>query len=109
MNVGFEACSGALGHTVKLLTPENVRPFAKAQKNDWNDALAIAEAARRPDRHAVGIKSEEQLDLQALHRVRQRLMTARNAIINQLRGLMRERAWSFPADAPGSSVMFDRN
>ena len=118
LNVAFEACSGAhwlahrptaLGHTVKLLTPESVRPFAKAQKNDWNDALAIAEAARRPDRHAVGIKSEEQLDLQALHRVRKRLMTARNAIINQLRGLMRERAWSFPADAPGSSVMFDRN
>ena len=99
-NVAFEACSGAhwlahkliaLGHNVKLLTPESVRPFAKAQKNDWNDALAIAEAARRPGRHAVGVKSEEQLDLQALHRVRQRLVTARTAIINQLRGLLRER------------------
>lgn len=98
--IAFEACSGAhwlahrliaLGHRVKLLTPESVRPFAKAQKNDWNDALAIAEAARRPDRHAVGVKSEEQLDMQALHRVRQRLVTARTAIINQLRGLMRER------------------
>ena len=55
----------ALGHRVKLLTPESVRPFAKAQKNDWNDALAIAEAARRPGRHAVGVKSEEQLDMQA--------------------------------------------
>lgn len=99
-NVAFEACSGAhwlahkfiaLGHNIKLLTPESVRPFAKAQKNDWNDALAIAEAARRPGRHAVGVKSEEQLDLQALHRVRQRLIMARTAIINQLRGLLRER------------------
>jgi len=100
LDVAFEACSGAhwlahqliaLGHRVRLLTPESVRPFAKAQKNDWNDALAIAEAARRPDRHAVGVKSEEQLDMQALHRVRQRLVTARTAIINQLRGLLRER------------------
>ena len=82
LRVAFEACSGAhwlahqliaMGHDVKLLTPESVRPFAKAQKNDWNDALAIAEAAQRPGRHAVGIKSDEQLDMQALHRVRQRL------------------------------------
>ena len=104
LKVAFEACSGAhwlahqlvaLGHDVKLLTPESVRPFAKAQKNDWNDALAIAEAAQRPGRHAVAIKSEEQLDMQALHRVRQRLMTARTAIINQLRGLLRERGLVF--------------
>jgi len=104
LKVAFEACSGAhwlahqliaLGHDIKLLTPESVRPFAKAQKNDWNDALAIAEAAQRPGRHAVGIKSEEQLDMQALHRVRQRLMTARTAIINQLRGLLRERGLVF--------------
>lgn len=102
--VAFEACSGAhwlahqlvaLGHDVKLLTPETVRPFAKAQKNDWNDAQAIAEAAQRPGRHAVGIKSEEQLDMQALHRVRQRLMKARTAIVNQLRGLLRERGLVF--------------
>ena len=113
LNVPFAACSGghwlahrltALGHTVKLLTPESVRPFAKAQKNDWNDALAIAEAARRPDRHAVGIKSEERLDLQALHRVRQRLMTARTAIINQLRGLLRERGLVIP----GGRARFER-
>lgn len=100
LQVAFEACSGAhwlahqlvpLGHEVKLLTPESVKPYAKAQKNDWNDALAIAEAASRPGRHPVGIKSQEQLDIQALHRVRQRLMTGRTALINQVRGLLRER------------------
>jgi transposase len=104
LDVAFEACSGAhwlahqliaLGHEVRLLTPESVRPFAKAQKNDWNDAVAIAEAARRPGRHSVGIKSQEQLDIQALHRVRQRLVTARTAIINQIRGLLRERGYVF--------------
>lgn len=106
LRVAFEACSGAhwlahqliaMGHDVKLLTPESVRPFAKAQKNDWNDALAIAEAAQRPGRHAVGIKSDEQLDMQALHRVRQRLVTARTSIINQLRGLLRERGLVIPS------------
>lgn len=104
LDVAFEACSGAhwlahqliaIGHDVRLLTPESVRPFAKAQKNDWNDALAIAEAAQRPDRHSVGIKSQEQLDVQALHRVRQRLVTARTAIVNQVRGLLRERGLVF--------------
>lgn len=113
LDVAFEACSGAhwlahrlmaLGHRVKLLTPESVRPFAKAQKNDWNDALAIAEAARRPGRHAVGIKSAEQLDMQALHRVRQRLVTARTAIVNQLRGLLRERGLV----VPGGRLRFER-
>ncbi|MEQ8778710.1 MAG: IS110 family transposase, partial [Roseibium album] len=104
LNVAFEACSGAhwlahqliaIGHHVRLLTPESVRPFAKAQKNDWNDALVIAEAAQRPGRHAVGIKSQEQSDIQALHRVRQRLVTGRTAIVNQVRGLPRERGLVF--------------
>ena len=104
LRVAFEACSGAhwlahqlmsLGHAVQLLTPETVKPFAKAQKNDWNDALAIAEAATRPGRHTVGVKSQEQLDMQALHRVRQRLVTSRTALINQIRGLLRERGLVF--------------
>lgn len=67
----------------------------KRKKNDWNDALAIAEAAQRPDRHSVGIKSHGQLDVQALHRVRQKLVTARTAIVNQVRGLLRERGLVF--------------
>ena len=104
MQIAFEACSGAhwlahqlvaMGHEVTLLTPESVKPFAKPQKNDWNDALAIAEAATRPGRYSVGIKSQEQLDMQALHRVRQRLVTARTALINQMRGLLRERGLVF--------------
>ena len=104
LNVAFEACSGAhwlahqliaMGHAVRLLTPESVKPFANAQKNDWNDALAIAEAASRPGRHDVGVKSQEQLDMQALHRVRQRLITSRTALINQMRGLLRERGLVF--------------
>jgi transposase len=104
LEIAFEACSGAhwlahqliaLGHEVRLLTPESVRPFAKAQKNDWNDALAIAEAAQRPARHSVGVKSQEQFDVQSLHRVRQRLVTARTAVGNQVRGLLRERALVF--------------
>lgn len=104
LNVAFEAGSGAhwlahqliaLGCEVRLLTPECVKPFAKAQKNDWNDALAIAEAAMRPSRHCVGLKSHEQLDMQALHRVRQRLVTSRTALINQVRGLLRERGLVF--------------
>ncbi len=104
LNVAFEACSGAhwlahqliaLGCEVRMLTPESVKPFVKAQKNDWNDALAIAEAAHRPGRHVVGLKSHEQLDMQALHRVRQRLVTSRTALINQIRGLLRERGLVF--------------
>ncbi|MHA1190272.1 MAG: IS110 family transposase [Alphaproteobacteria bacterium] len=104
LNVAFEACSGthwlahqliALGCKVRMLTPESVKPFVKAQKNDWNDALAIAEAAHRPGRHVVGLKSHEQLDMQALHLVRQRLVTSRTALINQIRGRLRERGLVF--------------
>jgi transposase len=98
--VAMEACCGAhhlgrvlaaQGHTVKLMSPEYVRPYVKAQKNDDRDAEAIAEAATRPTMRFVELKSEEQLDLQTLHRVRSRLVSARTTLINQLRAILLER------------------
>ncbi|AXC12390.1 Mobile element protein [Acidisarcina polymorpha] len=77
----MEACAGAhflarvlqqQGHEVKLMPAEYVRPFVKSNKNDYVDAEAIAEAVQRPTMRFVPIKSEAQLDLQALHRVRDR-------------------------------------
>ena len=68
-----------------------VRPYSKGQKNDFNDAEAIAEAVRRPTMKFVATKTAEQLDLQALHRVRERLVSQRTGIINQIRAFMLER------------------
>jgi transposase len=65
------------GHVVRLMSPEYVRPYVKAQKNDGRDAEAIAEVATRPTMHFVELKSEEQLDMQTLHRVRDRLVAER--------------------------------
>jgi transposase len=96
----MEACCGAhhlgralreQGHQVRLLSPEYVRPYVKAQKNDDRDAEAIAEAATRPTMRFVELKSEQQLDLQSLHRARDRLVGERTALINQLRGILLER------------------
>lgn len=84
--VAMEACCGAhhmgrilagQGHEVRLMSPEYVRPYVKAQKNDDRDAEAIAEAATRPTMRFVTLKSEEQLDMQTLHRVRDRLVAER--------------------------------
>src|SRR3954469_11924769 len=92
--VAMEACCGAhhlgrilrsQGHEVRLMSPEYVRPYVKAQKNDDRDAEAIAEAATRPTMRFVELKSEEQLDMQTLHRARDRLVGERTALINQLR------------------------
>lgn len=97
--VAMEACSGAhfwarelaqLGHTVKLIAPQFVKPYVKSQKNDQADAEAICEAATRPEMRFVGVKSIEQQDLQALHRVRERLIKARTALANEIRGLLAE-------------------
>ena len=79
------------GHVVRLMSPAYVRPYVKAQKNDERDAEAIAEAATRPTMRYVEIKSEAQLEVQSLHRVRGRLVAERTALINQLRALMLER------------------
>jgi transposase len=75
----------AQGHTVRLISPEYARPYVKAQKNDDRDAEGIAKAAARPTMRFVGLKSEEQLDIQTLHRARDRLVGERTALINQLR------------------------
>jgi transposase len=102
---GMEACCGAhhlgrllrgLGHQVRLMSPEYVRPYVKAQKNDERDAEAIAEAATRPTMRFVELKSAEQLDVQSLHRVRDRLVGERTALVNQLRALLLERGITAP-------------
>ena len=98
--MAMEACCGAhhmgrslaaLGHQVRLMSPEYVRPYVKAQKNDDRDAEAIAEAATRPTMRFVELKSEEQLDVQTLHRVRDRLVGERTSLTNQIRSLLLER------------------
>jgi len=98
--VAMEACCGAHhlgrvfleeGHEVRLMSPEYVRPYVKAQKNDDRDAEAIAEAATRPTMRFVPVKSQEQSDLQSLHRGRERLVGDRTALINHLRALLLER------------------
>ena len=103
--VAMEACCGAhhvgglaqgSGHDVRLMPPEYVRPYVKAQKNDDRDAEAIAEAATRPTMRFVPIKAEAQLDVQALHRARERLVAERTALINQMRALLLERGIVLP-------------
>ena len=95
--VGMEACGSAhhwareiekLGHTVKLMSPQFVKPYRKGNKNDPNDAEAICEAVSRPSMRFVPIKSVAQQDLQALHRVRELLLKSRTALVNQVRGLL---------------------
>ena len=82
---------GAQGHEVRLMSPEYVQPYVKAQKNDDRDAEAIAEAATRPTMRFVALKSEAQLDQQTLHRARSRLVNGRTRLINQLRAILLER------------------
>jgi transposase len=97
--VGMEACLSAhfvsralrqLGHRPKIIPAIYVKPFVKGQKNDYNDAEAIAEAAMRPNLRVVREKTQDQLDLQALHRVRSRLVSRRTATINQIRAFLIE-------------------
>jgi transposase len=79
-----------LGHEVRLIHPKFVKPFVKTNKNDWNDAAAICEAAQRPTMRFVAPKSLEQQDLLALHRIRARLVEQRTGLCNQIRGLLAE-------------------
>jgi transposase len=98
--IAMEACCGAhhlgrvlsaQGHTLRLMSPEYVRPYVKAQKNDDRDAEAIAEAATRPTMRFVALKSEEQLDMQTLHRARDRAVGDRTSLMNQLRAVPKRR------------------
>ena len=98
--VAMEACSSAhhwarcfreMGIEVRRISPQYVTPFVKTNKNDSNDAQAIVEAASRPTMNFVAVKSVEQQDMQAVHRVRQLLVHQRTALINQARGLLGER------------------
>jgi transposase len=80
----------ALGHKVKQVPPAYSKPFRQVHKNDFRDAHAVAEAVERPSTRCVPIKTDGQLDLQALHRVRSRLVGNRTAVINQIRGFLLE-------------------
>src|SRR5580658_7757242 len=102
--IGLEACSGAhflgralhkQGHDVRLIPAQFVKPFVKSNKNDFLDAEAIAEAVERKNMRFVPIKTDDQLDLQAIHRVRDRLIARRTAVINQLRAFLLERGLVF--------------
>jgi len=102
--IGLEACSGAhflgralrkQGHEVRLIAAQFVKPFVKSNKNDFVDAEAIAEAVERKNMRFVPIKTDDQLDLQAIHRVRDRLICRRTAVINQLRAFLLERGMTF--------------
>jgi transposase len=98
--IGMEACGGAhflgralraQGHEVRLMPAQYVKPYVKTNKNDYIDAEAIAEAVARPTMRFVPIKTDDQLDMQSLHRVRERWVMRRTAIVNQIRGLLLER------------------
>jgi transposase len=98
--IGMEACAGShflgralreQGHDVRLMPAQYVKPYVKTNKNDYIDAEAIAEAVTRPSMRFVPIKTDDQLDLQSLHRVRERWVGRRTAVINQIRGLLLER------------------
>jgi transposase len=104
--IGLEACAGAhfmgdalraQGHQVRLIPAQFVKPYRKSNKNDFIDAEAIAEAVTKQNMRFVQIKTQEQLDWQAMHRVRDRLMQRRTALINEIRGFLLERGLTFAA------------
>lgn len=103
--VGIEACGGAnywareiskLGHKVKLMAPQFVKPYVKTNKNDCADAEAICEAVERPNMRFVPAKSIEQQDILSIHRVRERLVKNRTALANEVRGLLLEFGFIIP-------------
>ena len=97
--IGLEACGGShywarkfsqMGHQVKLMSPQFVKPYVKSNKNDAVDAQAICEAVTRPTMRFVAPKTIEQQDIQSLHRIRSSFVKQRTALINQIRGLLAE-------------------
>jgi len=123
--IGMEACGGAHdwarrfrehGHEVKLMAPQFVKPYVKVHKNALRDAEEIAEAVTRPTRRFVPAKAIDQQDLQALHRVRERLMGGRTALINEVHGLMNEygivvvfQKWRWPfLHRPSEGIAVDK-
>jgi transposase len=97
--IGMEACGGAhywareigkLGHEVRLISPHFVKPYLKTNKNDYNDAEAVCEAVGRGNMRFVPVKTKEQQDIQAIHRIREQLIKSRTAQVNQIRGLLGE-------------------
>ena len=105
--IGMESCSGAhhwarqlqaQGFTVKLIAPQFVKPYVKSNKNDANDAEAVCEAMSRPSMRFVAVKSVEQQDIQAVHRIRSELLGQRTAKANQIRGLVAEYGLVAPQD-----------
>lgn len=114
--IGMEACPGsqwlarkleALGHQVRIIPAQFVKPYVKSNKNDMIDAAAIAEAVARPTMRFVRVKSAEQAELQTMHRIRDRLVSSRTQLINQMRAFflefgipMRNGPGPFKADLP---------
>jgi len=97
--IGMEACASAhhwareltrLGHTVRLMSPQHVKPYIKGNKNDANDAAGICEAVSRPSMRFVGAKTQEQQGMLMLHRIRSQKVKNRTALVNQIRGLLAE-------------------
>ena len=104
--IGLEACAGAHflggalrepGHQVRLIPAQFVKPYRKSNKNDFLDAEAIAEAVTKQNMRFAQLKTQEQLDWQAMHRVRDRLVQRRTALINEIRGFLLERGITFAA------------
>ena len=103
--VAMEACGSAhswartvrrFGHEVRVIAPQFVKPFVKSNKNDAADAEAICEAAQRPTLRFVAVKTVEQHDIQAIHRMRSLVVDQRTAQVNQIRGLLLEYGLEMP-------------
>ena len=104
--IAMEACGTAhhwgrtflqMGHDVKLIAPQHVKPFVRGEKNDWNDARAIAQCAQISDMRFVAVKSVGQQEIQSLHRIRERYVGNRTALSNEMRGILAEYGYEIAA------------